>query len=531
MRVRTLGSVVVVVLALAGCERAAKSEPANSTPKPVPAPPERRIVPALTDESEGFAFDVETRRVQNPDGRRLRLLIRTGDVTLTLFDPSPNQKGEIAFGRGELSSPNAASGGEVVGAVARWLHRKPPAAPKPPGALRPFAINYVNLGSDGQWEANKLFLQDGAREAEVFLNIRADGKRAFLLEKDEDYRRDLVSLLATALRDGKPPRKTSGRELAGPEPLVPSLAPIAGPGMIVSPQAWVGGAWIAVVESGPNNRVLLWNDLAKQPRLLAEVKGDVNSLAVSPRRDRVALLVIHPARAGSLSSADPGEVLVAPVDGGPARMLVAAQPDFTVGMMSRVVWSPDGAALAVNGMAAAKGLATLARAYDVATGRVLAGTRPEPVAGIPVGWEGDAVVLLKWGKKGRETVRWRPGKGEPIPDRHRAPLHSPDGRYTVALRSSGLEIADPSGHRTFKARGEEDRGAMTALSENAEAPWLGAGALVLDSDSPVALDLATAKLRYLFPEGKFTFVGASDDGQRVVARDADGRLVWGRVAR
>jgi len=203
-------------------------------------------------------------------------------------------------------------------------------------------------------------------------------------------------------------------------------------------------------------------------------------------------------------------------------------------MLSAMVWSPDGAALAVNGRGAGKAPApTLTRAYDVATGRVLAGTRPAPASGIPVRWDGDAVVLLSWGKKGRETLDWRPGKGEPTFRPHDVPLlHSPDARFTVAFRTAGLDIADPGGHRSFRARGEEDRTGIAAIRDNLEeAPWLGAGALVVESDAPMALDLATAKLRYLFPEGEFQFVSASEDGTRVVARHDQARLVWGRVAR
>jgi hypothetical protein len=231
-----------------------------------------------------------------------------------------------------------------------------------------------------------------------------------------------------------------------------------------------------------------------------------------------------------MSSEDPADVQIVPLDGGPARTLVASRPDFAPGMLSFLVWSPDGAALAVNGTAAGKAPApSLTRAYDVATGRVLGGTKPAPASGMPVRWDGDAVVLLSWGKK----LDWRPGKGEPTTHPNEAlRLHSPDGRYTVAFRSSGLEIADPGGHRSFRARGEEDRTAVGGIHDNPEEPpWLGAGALVLESDATMALDLATAKLRYLFPEGEFQFVSASEDGTRVVARDAEARLLWGRVAR
>src|SRR5262245_19661328 len=167
MGISSLGRLALLVVVAFECKRAAHSVPTGGAPKPVRAQPDKVTIPALPGEEEGLAFDVETTRLSNPDGRRLRLKLGNGDATLTLFEP--NRKAEFAFGHGELLSPSRAGRAALVDAVARWLKERPPAAPAAPGELRPFKFDYVALGSDGTWDANKLFLHDGSQNAEVYL--------------------------------------------------------------------------------------------------------------------------------------------------------------------------------------------------------------------------------------------------------------------------------------------------------------------------------------------------------------------------
>jgi hypothetical protein len=111
-------------------------------------------------------------------------------------------------------------------------------------------------------------------------------------------------------------------------------------------------------------------------------------------------------------------------------------------------------------------------------------------------------------------------------------LRSPDGRYTIAFHGATIEISGAGGRRRFVARSAGDRAAVRRLREDpGRARWLGTGALLLEADAPMALDLATATLRSLLPDGELQFVIATADGQRVVARDRKLGLVWGRVAR
>ena len=58
----------------------------------------------------------------------------------------------------------------------------------------------------GNWTATKWFLQEYGGDAEVFFNFNVSEKWAEFSEKDPgDYRDDLISEIATALRGGPPP--------------------------------------------------------------------------------------------------------------------------------------------------------------------------------------------------------------------------------------------------------------------------------------------------------------------------------------
>ncbi|HEY7375433.1 MAG TPA: hypothetical protein VIF57_24965 [Polyangia bacterium] len=348
--------------------------------------------------------------------------------------------------------------------------------------------------------------------------------------------------VAPTPRAGKPPRPTSGPQLASAAPLVASLTPIAGAPEDALVDAWFDDTVIAHDEpllartDVPRPRVLVWTDLAKPPHVLAEVDGLVGKVVVSPKHDRVALLVVTPLEGNALGADNPGALLVVPLDGGSARTLVAKSDDFNVGNFSRPVWSPDGAALAVDVEArgGSRPRPTHARVYDATTGELLART-PANKAGFgpaPKRWEGDTLVLRAWTESGGDRIlRWRPGDRPPLPARpDPTTLRSPDGRYTIAFHGATIEISGAGGRRRFVAKNEGDRAAVRWLREDpTRTKWLGSDALLLDADAPMALDLATAKLRYLLPDGELQFVTATADGQRVIARDSKLGLLWGRT--
>src|SRR5262249_9633002 len=151
---------------------------------------------------------------------------------------------------------------------------------------------------------------------------------------------------------------------------------------------------------------------------------------------------------------------------------------------------------------------------------------------------GLSLVAFVFGKEGsgekdmdRRVWLWQPGQHDPKTVASDAKLRSPDGALTVDVTPEALTIESSNGRRRFASENPQDRSPLDGLAEDPSlAEWLGPKALVLASDADVVLDLRTAKLRYLFPEGNLRFVHASPDGRRVIAEDPDNGLFWGTVA-
>jgi hypothetical protein len=538
MNARVRGVLIAAaLLAAAGLSVARRS----SNRRPQGAEPK---IPALAaDEDEGLTFPVETTRTTDPVGRRLRIRIGGGEVALTLADTPAGSRDSngIAFGTGVLEAADRARGNGVLEAIAGWLQEKVPPAPTRPGSLAPFQLSYVSLGTDGSWEANKLFFEDGAENAEIFLNLRKDGAQARLLEKDDSYRKPLLAILARAIRDGRPPRRTPANDptFSSAVPVVASLAPLIGGKDAGKPETWIGHALAATTKVAPA-KVLLWDDLGKPPRSLVELPGRISALVVSPKADRLAAMVVHPKDNVGMSSDDPGEVVVVALSDGAKRSLVTSSEQFQFGFLSTLVWAPDGRALAIGGHGTGKPARQVTRVYDLAAGKATYVSSPELDAG-PVRWDASGLTLAAWivGKGGtsgddmeRKLWLWRPGQRDPaaVPS-EASKLRTPDGTMTVNVAPTALTIESPKGRRRFTPGNPQDLSSLESLAEDPSmASWLGPSALVLASDADVVLDLQTAKLRYLFPEGETQFVSASPDGRHVVAQDPQGKLLWGTSA-
>jgi hypothetical protein len=294
-------------------------------------------VPALeAGDAEGLSMHAVTERAGS--GRRIRLLLGGGEATLTMSEP---KGASFAFGRGEILPGERESGAKFVAAFASWLGKSAPPAHK--GELEPFAFSFARLGSDGGWEANKLFFERDKKYAEVFLNISRDGTRARFLEKDEEYRGDLVALLAAALRDGVAPRHTPADDpnLSTAEPLAAALAPLADARGAKRPVFAPDGSFLA--QRGP--ALLVWSDPAKPPRVLARFDGTaIGEVRPAPKGGLVAITVVHTRSTEFMSSEDPAEVQIRALADGAERGRIGDG----VTQASFVEWSPDGDTLALT---------------------------------------------------------------------------------------------------------------------------------------------------------------------------------------
>jgi hypothetical protein len=476
-------------------------------------------IPALmADESEALALATVIEK--RPGERRIHLRSRKGgEATLVLEARSGSSSG-FGFGRARLEPElDRSRGAALVNAVAGWLHRPPP-APGRTGALEPFPLTYVVLGDDDGWEAIKLFLERGERNAEVFLNLSSDQRHARLVEKDEDYRDDLLVLLALALRDGSPPRRSPQTD-----PLVASMQPLFGDFQPVADgerlRGLVGTArgFLAARELAPaarrNSEVLLWKHPRERPRRVARSEGVVNAIVAAPAGELCGLAVLFPSTEDGLSSRDPSEVdLLDPNTG------LIGKLDAGSGFVFEGVFSPDGRQVAL-----AHEKAT--RVYDVASRKLVASTPDLDVA--PRRWSPDGLRLrrLSYQSGAAEITlyRWRPGKGELQPIAAE-PLSSPDGRFRLEPTPQGLAIRGPGGTRTVAATLPEDLPAFHNLLGENDPRWIGPHHLAVVLDEPMALDLATGKLHYLFSAPGLRIEASSPDGRILVAADDHGNAFW-----
>ena len=515
------------------------------------------VVPAALG-GEG-ALKLLASAAPDPRGERLRLTHDDAEIELLLLrDPAasgPARPAALRFEHAILSAPRPAAGAAFVAAVAGWLGTAAPLPPARAGVLDAVPITVAYLGAerrpDGRlWEARKLFFEEAGRSAEVYLNVSEDRRDAELLEKDEEYRGDLVALLAMALRDGHAPRRTAADDpaLESDAPLVAALTALAAPaaGLIGGP---VGSGYLAAADEP--GRVLHWRDPAEPPRELCRLAGRAHTLTVAANERFAALILIHPADAAFLSSSDPGEVLIVDVAAGTCG---APGPDGgaagaeRISTFSNVVFAPDGKTLAVSALhGAAPPLQKTTLVLDAATGRVLARTDPS-LELAPDAWsadglalaryrfEGDAMFVARylWRPAAEDAPRAIPAPGPPRPETTFT-FTSPDGRYAIraAADGSALEVTGGKGsggagaRRLVRSRAD-DVGALKLIAAGTPPEWLGPHSLVLATDDLLVVDLATLRVRYLLPRTPgATYRHASADGRRVWVTRADGTLTWG----
>jgi hypothetical protein len=334
-------------------------------------------------------------------------------------------------------------------------------------------------------------------------------------------------------------RTTTDPRFADPRPLVPTLVRIAGADPTLTRGIWIDQRWLIATRGDPG-RLLLWDDLDKPPRRIADVCGSVNVLAASPEGDRLAVVAVHQQKSYEMSSADPAEVVIVGLADGGARSLVSSTADFAVG--SRMIWSPDGRRIAIAGHAPTNSARrAVTGVFDVASGARVA-LSPPSTNGRPAWWDSGGLILESLSATRRDDLplrrslwSWLPGEGDPQPTRDDPdPVFvSPDKRFAVVLRLEAIEICCPHGGRRFAPEGDAEQAAVAAMRIDGldEASWIGPHALVLriDPGPELVLDLDQGKLRYLFTDEGATLHCASADGRLTVARDANGDYLWGRA--
>jgi len=363
-------------------------------------------------------------------------------------------------------------------------------------------------------------VQDGAADAEVYFNVRTDGREARFLEKDEDYREDLLAVLAMALRDGTPARRSPGSDplVASAEPLFGLFQPVARGNRLRSMVAIEGG-FLAAHEINKGGRrgseVLLWKHPREAPRQVATSQGVFDGILPAPGGKVCVLAIAYPRSEFGVTRNDPGELVVLDLgDGSIARVVDGNAFGFTGAV------APDGRHVAIA-------QAKVTHVYDLTSRKLMASTAPA-LDLAPLRWSAEGLLLqhLDFGsdKAAVTLYQWQPGQGEPreLP----GPLPSPDGRYQLAATKEGLTISGPGGTRQVNPARPEDAEAFNPVRPEDDPRWLGSQHLVVTLDEPMALDLATGKLHYLFPAAGMRVQASSPDGRILIARDERGDSYW-----
>ena len=99
---------------------------------------------------------------------------------------------------------------------------------------------------------------------------------------------------------------------------------------------------------------------------------------------------------------------------------------------------------------------------------------------------------------------------------------------SISAANGRLRLTGVSNQEIALSR-RDDQEVASAIIENGPR-WIGSKGLLWQAEELFVLDLAEGKLRFLFPEGTYTFQGASPDGLHVVALDVDRQTVWSPVS-
>jgi hypothetical protein len=265
-------------------------------------------------------------------------------------------KGPMAWGKAVLAVANRDAGDRFLHVIAKGFHTNVPRSRDSSISLEPLSMGTAVLGENlnksadggysgtgGGWTCTKWFLQQDGFDAEVFFNYNLQSLRGEFTEKDTDYRKGLISILAESLRDGPHPERTPEND--------PNLS-LTGPGIeeiccLLPRRAYLSSF-------SPNGKSVVYEDKStvfeidpKQPdkrRELARFDGHIAGLHVLDGDLRLVVCETTPESDEGYSSTDPARIWwVEPgkdkrVLAGPEKHIEAGDPPA----------SPDGRFVAIN---------------------------------------------------------------------------------------------------------------------------------------------------------------------------------------
>ena len=440
----------------------------------------------------------------------------------------------------QITADDRVDGARFVAAVAAWLGVPGPEPPDAPGTLVPVRGTYDIETRVGGGLRLYFDLEFDLLPARFQLDLAIDGTRASLRDPGKQQQGALLDVLARALRDGRPSRRTRDDDLrfAAQGPLVGEVRPLGGR-VDVGQHAWIGNVLVGEARGDPE-RLVAWTEPASEHRVLGDVGGRVVQFDALPH-GRIGVLCVRTARRRGYSSDEPAIVHVATVEPPTVRTLAESDATVQFDWLWRPAWSPDGTLLAIEGSVGSPPTRrSIVRIVAIDSGGTVRETSPDDDLHGPR-WVAGQLVLRHSYEVGGSLLRWDLASGRLLPftgplegDESMIPMsrqrhgEPPPGAEVPDLSFDGraLVIRIAGRERRFAARTDAE---ARALDDGRGLFWIGPRRIVLRLDDPVALDLETLELRYVFPTPGPEIEDASADGRWITARDAAGELIWGEV--
>jgi hypothetical protein len=351
------------------------------------------------------------------------------------------------FSKMWLVPTTSEAGTHFVAAFAKAFHVTAP--PAHPGTLAPMLVPIAVLavgtdasedgyGGEGTWDATKMFLSaDDVDSAELFYNVSIAGKQGVFSEKDEDYDKDDLYVLAIALRDGNPPPRTPENDpTLAARPLTLELGKQVG-----ARHVWVvGNSAKRALVTEPLDDVSVLRSIDLATGVVKELYRTPEQLvgnACDASAEHCVVQQIHSNDRHSYSLSDPSKLLL--IEGNKVTPLLVpgtgTSPHATT-------MSPSGRFVIVDG----DGIVI----FDRKTGKASSPEKTKEFREI-VAWRSDTVALASSEDLAADNPVmhygvWHIDTGvfEPIATAA-AGLASPDGARTAAFAAGKLTVTSKAG--------------------------------------------------------------------------------------
>jgi len=381
-----------------------------------------------------------------------------GTVTKTTDEGRPS-----SWGRAVLAVSDNESGRQFVELFAKAFDGALPPASSSLHPPKPMLVNTAILAEDfhrdagggfaeggGGWTATKWFPSNDLVDAEVYFNFNLDQRTGEFSEKDTDYADSLLSILASALRDGPRPPRTPEND-----PNLTLVGPAFGPARQLlkrrsSLNTFTPDSRYAVYQDATRILALVVEDVTGEPAEIAQFDHSPWQVHLVNNEMDVLAQEGVPEEQGVKSSTDPMRIWW--VNRSTKEKKLLRGPEKEIGL-TEAPFSPDLRFVALDQyLNDPKGRSRnkVIHFVDRTSGAAITVQLPKDDLSI-VGWKETTAGLRAVGV----TNRWGFDKDQPSESFLIDPTNGNLERQGQAQRNSEKDVVSPDGkHRVQNAEGE-----------------------------------------------------------------------------